>query len=433
MRDYNIMTQGEKLKNIRNKYDLKQEDITGGEITRNLISIIENNKANITEATAKILATNINLICKERNIDFEVTPDYLLEGVIPQSKKVAEEYIQYIKKLEIEEISKIDSILTEIDVFLKTYDTEEKKPNLYIEIALKFKDNNQYVKSNDYSLKAFESSKDLKTTTRALILLTQCNIYLARYEDAIKYNNILLELNNDPQVQYNTKYNLSLCYKKLKKYNESIEVLNSITEKHKDILESSIAEYVDIYLLIGSCLTELNSFNKAINIYKDLLKMAEDKKEKICIMLNLADVYNKTKDSVNLQKINTKILNILNNNPNISKDYKSYIYLSLAKNLKSLDQDYNLVKSLLLKALNNFKTGKCPMYYEDIEALLSLLLDIFILNDESEIDFFKNEIFELIKMKMFPKTSSIALKIIRYYNFKGKKEEITDMINYLVS
>lgn len=433
MRDYNIMTQGEKLKNIRNKYDLKQEDITGGEITRNLISIIENNKANITEATAKILATNINLICKERNIDFEVTPDYLLEGVIPQSKKVAEEYIQYIKKLEIEEISKIDSILTEIDVFLKTYDTEEKKPNLYIEIALKFKDNNQYVKSNDYSLKAFESSKDLKTTTRALILLTQCNIYLARYEDAIKYNNILLELNNDPQVQYNTKYNLSLCYKKLKKYNESIEVLNSITEKHKDILESSIAEYVDIYLLIGSCLTELNSFNKAINIYKDLLKMAEDKKEKICIMLNLADVYNKTKDSVNLQKINTKILNILNNNPNISKDYESYIYLSLAKNLKSLDQDYNLVKSLLLKALNNFKTGKCPMYYEDIEALLSLLLDIFILNDESEIDFFKNEIFELIKMKMFPKTSSIALKIIRYYNFKGKKEEITDMINYLVS
>lgn len=433
MRDYNIMTQGEKLKNIRNKYDLKQEDITGGEITRNLISIIENNKANITEATAKILATNINLICKERNIDFEVTPDYLLEGVIPQSKKVAEEYIQYIKKLEIEEISKIDSILTEIDVFLKTYDTEEKKPNLYIEIALKFKDNNQYVKSNDYSLKAFESSKDLKTTTRALILLTQCNIYLARYEDAIKYNNILLELNNDPQVQYNTKYNLSLCYKKLKKYNESIEVLNSITEKHKDILESSIAEYVDIYLLIGSCLTELNSFNKAINIYKDLLKMAEDKKEKICIMLNLADVYNKTKDSVNLQKINTKILNILNNNPNISKDYESYIYLSLAKNLKSLDQDYNLVKSLLLKALNNFKTGKCPMYYEDIEALLSLLLDIFILNDESEIDFLKNEIFELIKMKMFPKTSSIALKIIRYYNFKGKKEEITDMINYLVS
>lgn len=433
MRDYNIMTQGEKLKNIRNKYDLKQEDITGGEITRNLISIIENNKANITEATAKILATNINLICKERNIDFEVTPDYLLEGVIPQSKKVAEEYIQYIKKLEIEEISKIDSILTEIDVFLKTYDTEEKKPNLYIEIALKFKDNNQYVKSNDYSLKAFESSKDLKTTTRALILLTQCNIYLARYEDAIKYNNILLELNNDPQVQYNTKYNLSLCYKKLKKYNESIEVLNSITEKHKDILESSIAEYVDIYLLIGSCLTELNSFNKAINIYKDLLKMAEDKKEKICIMLNLADVYNKTKDSVNLQKINTKILNILNNNPNISKDYESYIYLSLAKNLKSLDQDYNLVKSLLLKALNNFKTGKCPMYYEDIEALLSLLLDIFILNDESEIDFLKNEIFELIKMKMFPKTSSMALKIIRYYNFKGKKEEITDMINYLVS
>lgn len=40
----NILTPGEKIKNIRKDFKIKQSEITGGKITRNLISLIENYK-----------------------------------------------------------------------------------------------------------------------------------------------------------------------------------------------------------------------------------------------------------------------------------------------------------------------------------------------------------------------------------------------------
>ena len=54
-----VMTDGEKIKAIREKYNLKQEEISGKDITRNLISEIETNKANITKKTAEIIIKNL--------------------------------------------------------------------------------------------------------------------------------------------------------------------------------------------------------------------------------------------------------------------------------------------------------------------------------------------------------------------------------------
>lgn len=69
---------------------MRQEELAGGEITRNLISIIENNKANLTPSTAKILVNNFNNYCLGKGIDIEVTEDYLLEDVVSQAKKVVD-------------------------------------------------------------------------------------------------------------------------------------------------------------------------------------------------------------------------------------------------------------------------------------------------------------------------------------------------------
>lgn len=47
MKIFNILTPGNKIKNIRMKFRIRQEDITGGEITRNLISLIGATRCNI--------------------------------------------------------------------------------------------------------------------------------------------------------------------------------------------------------------------------------------------------------------------------------------------------------------------------------------------------------------------------------------------------
>lgn len=430
MREYNILTPGEKIKSVRKTLDLKQEDITCGEVTRNLVSIIENNKANLTESVAKIIEENINRICKERNIEFTITKEYLLEDIVSQAKKVANEYIEYIRNLSKEEINKIDDTLSEIDIFLKKYDTEEKRGELYFEIAIKFRGNKQYNKAIDYLLKAYESSKSIEFTTDILLNLSSWNIYLARYEDAINYCKVLLDLSSDVKIQFKGRYNLALCYKKINRFEEALDILKDINLK--DIIDEHPEKYTKVQLLLGSCLNELKSINKAIEVYKDLLKVVENKKDRICILSNLADVYCNIKDNVNLEKTCNKMLKLIKENPGVLEEYEAYIYLSLARHIRIATNDKDTVIELLIKALEDFKTAKCSLYFEDIEGLISDLLDIFIEdNNEEKVQFLRNELFEIIEKNIFPKVSATALRFIRYYNEKNKKEEINSMINYL--
>lgn len=58
---------GQNLKRIRKELNLKQYAITGGKITRNLISLIENDKTPLYEDNAKIIAETMNIALEEKN------------------------------------------------------------------------------------------------------------------------------------------------------------------------------------------------------------------------------------------------------------------------------------------------------------------------------------------------------------------------------
>ena len=88
-----ILSSGKKIKRIRKELGLKQHEITKGEVTRNLISIIENDKAALTEKVAKVIADNINMACSEQNIDYHVSAKYLLESEEYQAERVVDKYL----------------------------------------------------------------------------------------------------------------------------------------------------------------------------------------------------------------------------------------------------------------------------------------------------------------------------------------------------
>lgn len=431
MKEFNILTPGEKIKNIRNRFDIRQEDITGGDITRNLISIIENNKANLTEPVAKILVYNINNICKERNIDFSVTEEYLLEDVVSQAKKIADEYIEEIISLKENEITSIKEKLFEIDVFLKKYKTEEKKTILFREIGIKFLEIKQYSRAFDYFLKAYESAVSKGTTTNALIKLGICCMYLSKYEDAINYYNLLLDLNDDFSMQYLAKFNLAICNKKLERFEDAITLLSDIIENHEDILSNSHEKYVNVNVLMATCLYKMKAFNKSIALYKELLKKVECEKEEVFILANLADVYSEIRDYGKLQKVCEKIKNKIENNADFMKLYECTVYIYLARNLKVIN-DKDGAKDLLLKAIEAFKTGTSTIYLEEIEKVFVDLLDMLVEDDDEErIDYLKTEFFELVQKEMFPKGSITVLKFIKYYNEKNNKAEVSSIIAFL--
>lgn len=431
MSKLNILTPGEKIKEIREKLNIRQEDIEGEEITKDLIENLEKNKCVLTEQVAKALVININKLCEVREIDFSITKEYLLESVVSQAKNIADEYIQFIENLSKNDIVHIHNKLSEITMFLKAYETEEKKVTLYKLIAKRFMEIRMYSKAMNYYLKAYECSFDDKVTTNILIKLGVCCTYLSQYSDAINYYNLILELNNDIESNYIAKFNIALCYKKLGSYDEAVEYLSDIQESLKNFKSTHIKQYA-VYALIAICLQNLKFYNKAASIYVELLKNVESVEEEVFILSNLANVYKETKEYDKLRKICNEIINKTSDvELKFINEYEGDLYRDLANYLMAMgDRDTALL--LLLKALDSFKKEKSIFYKDDLDNLIIDILNIFIENkDKGGINFIKNEFLELIEKDLYPKYNRASLRFIQYYNDSKNPEEINELVSFL--
>lgn len=80
-----VISAGEKIKRLRTDLGLKQEDISNDEITRSLISMIENNKRNLTIRSAKIISRELNKYYI--NLGEKISTDRLLESEVGSLKK----------------------------------------------------------------------------------------------------------------------------------------------------------------------------------------------------------------------------------------------------------------------------------------------------------------------------------------------------------
>ena len=69
MDNITTLTPGDILRKIRKELGFKQHELAADDITRNLISLIENNRATLNRGNAEILVRNMNSLCKSRGID----------------------------------------------------------------------------------------------------------------------------------------------------------------------------------------------------------------------------------------------------------------------------------------------------------------------------------------------------------------------------
>lgn len=437
MRDFTILSPGKKILNIRKDFKIKQEDITGGDITRNLISIIENDKANLTPQVAKILAYNINEICKLRNIDFSVTEEYLLESVVDQAKKVSDDYIKYIKEIPSGAIVVLEDILPEIDIFLKTYETEEKKAEIYTLIATKYEESKLYQNAYMYNLRAYESSLDNKITSDILLKLAFCAKNLLKYDEAIKFYDTANSLNPNiiTQYKYEFYYNRAFCYSKQRKYDLALKLLDEFNPNLNDLINESIQKYLDYLLLKGCCLKETNSFNKAINIYKTMLKNInkEDFNNKLVVYLNLCALYENLDDYSNLRKNSSKALDIVNSPEFKFNEDEPYIYYSIGHTLKKLE-DLSKAEEHLFKAIEFMKKYNDKVYHELSYSIFIDAIDIFKCHKDTEkMDYLKNEFFEMMSLGIFDRYSPLILKFIQYYNSIEDYDGVNNLLSYCLN
>ncbi|HAK42927.1 MAG TPA: hypothetical protein DCM59_09855, partial [Clostridium sp.] len=183
-----ILSSGQKIRKIRKELKINQKEITAGKIARELISMIENDKSTLTPAVAQIITDNINKICKEKNIDFSLSAEYLLEDVDVQTDKIASKYIDFLSINE-DNISKdFSKDIEEIELFLIKYDVPKKKMIIYEKIGDIFKKQRKYNKSYIYYIKAFENHNGLFNDIRLFSILQKLGgicIYLGKDKEAL--------------------------------------------------------------------------------------------------------------------------------------------------------------------------------------------------------------------------------------------------------
>ena len=129
----NEITIGQNLKRIRKGLNLRQYEIAGEQVTRNLISLIENDRTPIYHNVATIISKNMNKIIHERGIDIYIQPEDILNPNRYDARKQANFYIEKLQHhldekiydFELEELNKIETFLNKwnfIDKKVKTYD-----------------------------------------------------------------------------------------------------------------------------------------------------------------------------------------------------------------------------------------------------------------------------------------------------------------------
>ncbi|PJI08385.1 MULTISPECIES: helix-turn-helix transcriptional regulator [Clostridium] len=387
MASYEILSIGDKLKNLREKYNVRQDDIAGGDITRNLISQIEHGKANLTRNAAEIILKNLKKICVQKHIKVDESIEYLMEDEKSQANKILDDYIKELKDLSVYKDGSFTEKLTEVEGFLTNWNLVDKKIVIFELAGDYFSNANDFYNSSLYYEKA-KALMDVNVYTEDLVSilrkLSMIYSYMDKYEENIKCCDFALNQFGDKlSEQYRSifLFNSSLCYSGLKKYNIALDRLKKLEPIIKG---TNTDKYCEVLGQEGFCLGMLEKHNEALDVFSRILKLvSEDNLElRVLVMFNLVDAY------INLGNIDMakqyleKIAQTIDKVPHTAKSIP-YLYREVGKIHKKLNEIVT-AKSYYLKSLDYAKTYK---QYNIVRSVLNDLFDIYIIdNDDKSIN-----------------------------------------------
>ncbi len=269
-----IISSGEKVKRLRKLMGLKQEDLTNGRITRNLISYVENNKTRLTPETAEIIAEAMNNSGSNKGII--VTAEFLLEDEASQADRILGNIIGAMDN----SITKGDIIFSEelqrAEEILEEWDIPNRRVRIY-ELASDWHYNRgQYNESYFYNMKIFESipqENDLFSRSDVLTRLARCAYAMDNFYESIMLNNYALGVikgSSDDKYFIIFKracFNKALAYKRLNEQDMCLAELGKLEFKASLLTEN---ERVDLGILKANCYLSKKEYKIALEIYNSL-------------------------------------------------------------------------------------------------------------------------------------------------------------------
>ena len=276
------MTLGEKIKNIRKKLKLTQNELCGDVITRNMLSAIESNKANPSLNTLRHLAEKLSIPISYLVTDYDDLFFYEKEGMI---SKIKELYLDKKYSSCISLINKLSRTDDELSYILA---------NCHFQLGRKMVLNGSLITA----LKHLESSVEhsTKTVYDTHYIETYLPLYIAL---AKNIQSPLLELDisrieekidqsgdyefyryvmNDTSYSYSnpvfSKHFNARELMKQRNYKDALKILSEIIEVK---ISSSYNSYVmfGVYTDIEQCYKNLMDFENAYKFASKRLSMLE--------------------------------------------------------------------------------------------------------------------------------------------------------------
>ena len=398
-----FLTPEEKIVYLRKKYNLTQNDLSSIEIKRQFIGMIEIGKRGLTKNTAEIICKNFNLALKNKNINDQITVDFLLETKEEQALK------NLSKIIENEDIRND----LEIDIYFSELRGINQKKIAFLlgEFYLKLKEIKLSKKYFEIALFLYKPLENIDI----ILQLTRIYYYLDQFKETVdlvkNYTFTLLKDSNE--TNFKILYNYAYSLYKINNFEDSIDIFNKLLK---------ITEDGDLIFKIKNMLaiiyySKLGKIRKALNIYTSIFEISNNE-NKLVIYGNYLELWLLAKKGVDVEQTILDIENFLKNYET-TPDHLFKIYILLAKSYYELNQQedsyYYYMEALKIP------DNKFILIEKKYQILLELL-DLFMLIDD-ELDSIIDIFYILFKEEKDYKTALLFIKKIK--NEKKQLELLT--------
>lgn len=179
---------GKQLKSLREKLGLSQQELAGPEITRNLISMIENEKTPLTPRTAELLTRQINDRFKGRQSFVQLTAEDLTDPARYQARQEIHALLDTIAEYRREPHFTLGTYLSRLAGVFSQWDLPTEKTDAYSLAASCFEETGRNQEAHLYYSRAYENAartEDCSRLAQVTLCLTRTALKLGHTYSAI--------------------------------------------------------------------------------------------------------------------------------------------------------------------------------------------------------------------------------------------------------
>lgn len=430
-----IQTPGEKIKEFRKQYKIKQYELCGNDLTRNLLSMIENNKATLTDNMKHILIENLKNLCIEKKIQTNFSIESLFESEENQVLKLYETITWDIKNNNIES-DRSENIIHFINLLHK-YGLKKELANLYKEFGDSYIKKNDHQKSYFYYLKSLETIQSILTYDYNLLFhvinnIMVCCIKMKNFSQVTEYANLAYFYipKMTHEQSYKIHFNTILAYKNLSYYESALLEIQNLEVSHSKFLEENISKNISLKMILGNIYTCQNEYSKSLDIHKKLLDLVKPELELYIIeLLNIIEIYIKLKDRKSVLFYLEQVIKLIPDYKNTLRPVRiCEIYLYIGNAYQFLE-DFCISKEYYLESFALLKETK--EYFILDNLLLNVFSLIKVTKDYNLLNSIKIQYLELYALHLI-EDSNLTLKLMDLYISFNDYKNIKDIIDFVL-